>query len=81
MAHRQQEAQYKEQLVDISVLMDKVLPQWTLMGGDWNGDIRTHAFSHRLLKVHRLAVGPTDNTYPRTSMLCLGFRPILRGSG
>ena len=33
MAHRQQEAQYTEQLVEISVLVDKVLPQWILVGG------------------------------------------------
>ena len=42
--------------------MDKVLPQWTLLGGDWNRDIRTHAFSLRLLKVHSLAVVPMENT-------------------
>ena len=62
MAHRQQEAQYTEQLVAISVLLDKVLPQWTLLGGDWNRDIITHAFSLRLLKVHNLVVVPMDNS-------------------
>ena len=33
MAHRQQEAQYTQHLVDISVLMDKVLPSGLYWGG------------------------------------------------
>ena len=72
LPRRNDEVEYRQQLVGVTLAVSEVDPQWVVIGGDRNRDIRRHAVTTPMAALHGMDIAMNNMVVLPKDFICIG---------